>query len=485
MDMSIDETPQLSILIVEDDASLSDALKTSVEGAGYHAQTAPSLQAGVASIRSQPFDIVLCDLRLPDGDGLGFIKTARESAPNCSTVLMTAFGSHDLALQALREGAYDYVAKPFDMEELLFLLRKIEEKKKLELENASLRSAITQRFSFANIVAKSDSMRSIFSTVKRLAAFSTTVLITGESGTGKELLAQALHYNSPRRGKPFVAINCGAIPESLIESELFGHKKGSFTDATRDKRGLLEEASGGTIFLDEIGEMPLHLQVKLLRALQEQQIRRVGDEQLISVDIRVIAATLRDLEEDIKKGRFRDDLFYRLNVVSIHIPPLRDRPEDIPLLVEHFMTKHAKRLGLPTRVFSPEAMQVLMSYSWKGNVRELENCVERALVLSDTDAIDPSVFPEHVRGKTQPALKPQPEGIGSDVLSIKQQTKALEIDLIQRALTRTGGNRTRAAKVLEISHRALLYKLKEYGLGGPHGAETAPAAADHDEEEVA
>ena len=481
--MRQEDAPPLSILIVEDDPSLSEALRVSVEGAGYSAQTARSLEAGVSSIRRQPFDIVLCDLRLPDGDGINFIRSARDAAPNCSTVLMTAFGTHDIALQALREGAYDYVAKPFEMEELLFLLRKIEEKKKLELENASLRSAITQRFSFANIVAKSASMRDIFTTVKRLAAFSTTTLITGESGTGKELLAQALHYNSPRRGKPFVAINCGAIPENLIESELFGHKKGSFTDATRDKRGLLEEANGGTIFLDEIGEMPLHLQVKLLRALQEQQIRRVGDEQHISIDIRVIAATLRDLEQDILKGRFRDDLFYRLNVVSIHIPPLRDRPEDIPLLVEHFMTKHGKRLGLPTRSFSSEAMQVLMGYPWKGNVRELENCVERALVLSDTDVIDPSVFPDHVRpkGQAQPQnAAPIASGQG---LSIKQQTKALEIDLIQRALTRTGGNRTKAAKVLEISHRALLYKLKEYGLGSTHGA--ANEAVKHAADETA
>jgi two-component system response regulator AtoC len=292
------------------------------------------------------------------------------------------------------------------------------------------------------------------------------VLITGESGTGKELLAKAIHHNSPRRGKPFVAINCGAIPENLIESELFGHKKGSFTDATRDKKGLFEEANGGTIFLDEIGELPIHLQVKLLRTLQEQEIRRVGDEQPIALDVRVIAATLRNLEDDVAQGRFRDDLFYRLHVVSIHIPPLRERPEDIPVLVDHFMAKHNKRLGLAISKIYPEAMRCLVSAPWRGNVRELENCIERALVLTDSDGIDVESLAPQVResGAAGLAESPLPPFDESN-LSIKERTRVLEIDLITRALKKTRGNRTHAAKILEISHRALLYKLKEYGLG--------------------
>jgi two-component system response regulator AtoC len=319
---------------------------------------------------------------------------------------------------------------------------------------------------FSHIVASSTVMQEVFDTVMRLAPFSTTVLITGESGTGKELLARAIHENSPRKDNSFVAINCGAIPEYLMESELFGHKKGAFTDATRDKKGLFEEASGGTIFLDEIGEMPLHLQVKLLRALQEQQIRRVGDEELIGIDVRVVAATLRDLEEDVETGRFRDDLYYRLNVVSLHLPPLRERREDIPVLVEFLLKKHSKKLGLPQKTLSSEAETCIREHYWKGNVRELENCLERALVLSEEAQIQVADLPEAVRGAqgNRSSESPVDLSIADTNLSIKHHTRSLEIALINKALKKTNGNRTHAAKVLEISHRALLYKLKEYGL---------------------
>jgi two-component system response regulator AtoC len=353
-------------------------------------------------------------------------------------------------------------------DELLFCLRKFEERERLRRENASLRESLSDTYSFGSIVAKSEAFKEIFETVKRLSQFTTTTLITGESGTGKELLARAIHENSPRKGKPFIAINCGAIPESLMESELFGHKKGAFTDAAKDKRGLFEEANGGTLFLDEIGELPLHLQVKLLRSLQERAIRRVGDEELISIDIRLISATLRNLESDVKSGRFREDLFYRLNVVSIHLPPLRDRKEDIPLLVTHFMQKHTKRLALPSKRIPPEILKILLEYPWKGNARELENCIERAIVLSVGDTIEREALPEAI-------LQPPPLPMRAEIsgktstdessLSIKQRSRDLEVDLIQRALKKTGGNRTHAAKVLEISHRALLYKLKEYGIG--------------------
>ncbi|MBN8548392.1 MAG: sigma-54-dependent Fis family transcriptional regulator [Deltaproteobacteria bacterium] len=460
------ELGNLTVLVVDDDASLRSSLSEILKQAGYLVEVRSSAAEALHILRTARFDIVLCDLKLPDMDGLEFIPRCREADPKSVIVLMTAFGSSEMAIKAMRAGAYDYLSKPFSPDELILTLKKIEEREQLLEENEALKSAITQKYNFSNIIAESSVMKDIFETVKRLANFNTTVLITGESGTGKELLAKAIHHNSPRRGRPFVAINCGAIPENLMESELFGHKKGAFTDATRDKKGLFEEATGGTIFLDEIGELPAHLQVKLLRALQEQQIRRVGDEATIDIDVRVVAATLRNLEDDVQTGRFREDLFYRLNVVSINIPPLRERREDIPVLIEHFLKKHNKRLGLSIKSVTPEAMKALMEHFWKGNVRELENCIERALVLTESESVDVDSLAEAVRGAPEaradaaPAL---PE-INEDNLSIKQHARSLEISLILKALKKTSGNRTRAAKVLEISHRALLYKLKEYGL---------------------
>ncbi len=460
-----DSVESLSVLVVEDDAGVRSSIALNLQHAGYAVRQAEKGEEALTLLKDESFDIVLCDLNMPGMDGMTFISRCKESSAECAIILMTAFGSSDLVIQAMRAGAYDYLAKPFSGEELLLTLKKIEEREKLKHENAELKAAVQQRYSFSNIVAKSKAMLEIFETVKRLSNFNTTVLVSGESGTGKELLARAIHHNSPRRGQPFVAINCGAIPETLMESELFGHKKGAFTDATRDKRGLFEEASGGTIFLDEIGELPLHLQVKLLRALQEQQIRRVGDEEVISIDVRIIAATLRNLEDDIKSGRFRDDLFYRLNVVSIDIPPLRDRPEDIPLLAQSFIKKHNKKLGLSVKSVTPEAMKCLVNYGWKGNVRELENCIERALVLTEKDTLDLEVLPQQIRLAGEKTREDPSVGslLADGNLSIKQKTRALEIALIRKALEKTKGNRTHAARILEISHRALLYKLKEYG----------------------
>lgn len=460
------ESRSSAVLLIDDDVRQRGALAASLEQAGYSVQAVGDRAQALQAMQKEPFDIVLCDLKLPGPEGLGLIEQFHEISPDTAVVLMTAFGNIELAVQAIRAGAYDFIAKPFSFEQLLISLKKIEERERLLAENAELKSALTQKYSFSNIVAHSQVMKEIFETVKRLANFSTTVLITGESGTGKELLARAIHHNSPRRGKPFIAINCGAIPENLMESELFGHRKGAFTDATRDKRGLLEEAHGGTVFLDEIGEMPGHLQVKLLRALQEQKIRRVGDEELISIDVRVIAATLRDLEKDVKSGRFRDDLYYRLNVVTIDIPPLRERPEDIPVLVQHFLRKHNKRLNLKVAKVRPEAMKCMLKAPWRGNVRELENCMERALVLTESNEIDLDSLPDNVRALHDSAdSEDESESVPEDNISIKVRTRALEISLIRKALKQTNGNRTRAAKMLEISHRALLYKLKEYGLG--------------------
>lgn len=319
--------------------------------------------------------------------------------------------------------------------------------------------------SFSKLVAQSQQMHEIFSTVQRIADFKTTVMLLGESGTGKELIARAIHDNSNRRKKKFVAINCGAIPENLLESELFGHKKGSFTDATKDKKGLFEEADGGTLLLDEIGELPMHLQVKILRALQEGEIRPVGSGETISVDVRIIAATLRDIEADILEGRFRDDLYYRLNVVTIELPPLRERKDDILPLAEHFLRENSKKLGLPVRGFSADAIELLMQHNWPGNVRELENCVERAMIMTEGDSITAESLP---RALQKEVVSVEAENLFPEIsdkdLSIKKHARLLEKDLISRALKKTRGNRTHAAKLLEISHRALLYKLKDYGL---------------------
>jgi len=455
----------LTILVVDDESSVRSAISLVLGNRGYSVVECGSASDGIAQLQHGRFDIVLSDLRLPDSEGFSFITQAKHCAPDTAIVIMTGFGNHELALQAMRAGAYDYLSKPFTMDELVLTLQKIEEREELRKENAALRSDLTQNYQFSNIVAQSEAMRTVFDTVKRLAEFNTTVLITGESGTGKELLARAIHHNSPRRGKSFVAVNCGAIPENLVESELFGHKRGSFTDATRDKRGLFEEADGGTIFLDEIGELPVHLQVKLLRALQERQIRRVGDEAMLPIDVRVVAATLRDLEADVAAGRFRDDLFYRLNVVSINIPALRERNEDIPVLVKHFIKKHNKRLGLSIKGIAPEAMRCLMDYGWRGNVRELENCIERALVLSEGLEIVVDALPPAIRASATQNDRSAPGIVIEDGdLSIKKRTRALETALIEKALRKTKGNRTHAAKALEISHRALLYKIKEYGI---------------------
>lgn len=444
------------ILLIDDDESIVSSLEKIISLSGYDVVTETNPLKALQLYKSGGFSLALCDHQMPGISGLEFIERCK--GQKTPIVLMAGYGDEQLAYRAITLGAADYISKPFDREDLLFLLKKVEARQKYEHSSPPLDSD--------GIIYQSTKMKEVLSTVERLSQYQTTVLVTGESGTGKELLARAIHKNSGRAEKKFVAINCGAIPENLIESELFGHKRGAFTDAIRDKRGLFEEASGGTVFLDEVGELPLHLQVKLLRALQEQKIRRVGDEEQIDLDIRVIAATLKDLESEVKAERFREDLFYRLNVVNIHLPALRERPEDIPLLVSHFVKKHNRRLGLQKTGFCSEAMAQLSAYGWRGNIRELENCVERAMVMSDTDEIPVAALPVALRTVSAVLESQLPAQTTSDLLSIKQRTRELEVDLIHRALRKTGGNRTHAAKILEISHRALLYKIKEYNLGG-------------------
>jgi two-component system response regulator AtoC len=358
----------------------------------------------------------------------------------------------------MKAGAYDYVQKPFKPDEVVLTLRKAEEREALRRENRALKEEIRKEYKFEDILAKSSNMQDVFRTIAKVADYKTTVLITGESGVGKELVARALHRRSHRSGAPFVAVNCGAIPENLLESELFGHKKGAFTDAVHDRRGLFEEAHSGSLFLDEIGELPLGLQVKLLRVLEDEKIRRLGETRDLTVDVRIIAATHRDLQAETKAGRFREDLFYRLNVLPIHVPPLRERREDIPLLIEHFIHRNNSRLSTALRGLDTEARRLLYEYSWPGNVRELENTVERAMVLADGDSIVAHDLPERIREARDPVQLQ----LASGELSVKKTVRVIEEILIRRALQKTKGNRTRAAEILEISHRALLYKIKDY-----------------------
>jgi two-component system response regulator AtoC len=374
-------------------------------------------------------------------------------------ILMSAYGTEDLAIEAIGRGAYDYLAKPFQPSEVLLTLRKARERERLRRANQLLQREIDRAVGNRPIVAASQPMIDVLELIERAAEFKTTVLLTGESGTGKEVLARAIHAQSGRRDDAFVAVNCGAIPENLLESELFGHAKGAFTGASRARRGLFLEADTGTLFLDEIGELPPSLQVKLLRALQEEEVLPVGESKPRRIDVRVLAATARDLEADVATGRFREDLFYRLNVVRVEVPPLRERSQDIPLLVDHFLARFREALGRPVRSIDDDALEKLVAYAWPGNVRELENVIERAVILAEGERITARELPANVVDARDGCAPPGPGD-----LSLKRGRRAVEADLIRRALSATDGNRTKAARLLEISHRALLYKLKDYGI---------------------
>ncbi|MDD5451646.1 MAG: sigma-54 dependent transcriptional regulator [Desulfovibrionales bacterium] len=446
------------ILVIDDEENMRHVLTAILKKEGYAVDTCPDAVSGLKKLEEQCYDQVLCDICMSGMDGLSFLKEVVARNFDTTVIVMSAYGSVDTAIEAIKIGAYDYIDKPFKPNEIILTLKKAEERARLRRENTRLKEEVEKSYSFSNIVAKSAAMLQIFDMVKKIADYKTTVLILGESGTGKELIAKAIHYNSVRRGKPLVTINCGGIPETLLESELFGHVKGAFTDAYRAKKGLFEEAHGGTLFLDEVGELPMSLQVKLLRALQEEEIRPLGDTQATKVDVRIIAATARDLAREVEKNTFRDDLFYRLNVLSIHVPPLRERREDIPLLVDHFIQKYNRRLGTNVDGISPEAMHRLMEYEWRGNVRELENVVERAMVLTESKIIGLEYFPSSI----QKGHDTFPDEILEGATSIKKATKSVERALIKRALEQTKGNRTQAAQILEVSLPALLYKMKEY-----------------------
>jgi two-component system response regulator AtoC len=448
------------ILLIDDEENFRHMLSVILKKRGYDVETANNGIDGLKKVDTGSYDTVLCDIRMPEMDGLEFLKEAQKAGCESTIIMMSAYGTLDTAIEAMKLGAYDYISKPFKPDEIVLTLKKAEERERLRRENLFLKKEVQKEYSFENMISKNERMRQIFDTIQKVAKYKSTILIAGESGTGKELVAKAIHFNSDRSNQPFIPVNCGAIPENLLESELFGHTKGSFTNAVRTKKGLFEEADGGTMFLDEIGELPLQLQVKLLRVLQDGEIRRIGDSKPIIIDVRIIAATIKDLDKEVRENKFRDDLFYRLNVLPIKIPPLRDRKEDVPLLVDHFIHKYSRELNNPIEGIVPEALNCLLNYSWKGNVRELENVIERAIVLTDSNQIQVENLPLEIQSPKEESRV----SLLNDELSIKKASRYLEKDLIKKALHKTNGNHTHAAKLLEISHRALLYKIKEYGV---------------------
>ena len=449
------------ILIVDDEESFRNVLTVILRKEGYEVEGATNGEEGLNKISNAAFDHVLCDIRMPKMDGLEFLQESQKAGAEAPVIMMSAFGTVDTAIEAMKLGAYDYISKPFKPDEVILTLKKAEERERLRKENELLRRQVKKEYSFENIVSKNDKMNKLFEIIKKVAPYKSTILITGESGTGKELVARAIHYNSDRSKMFFVPVNCGAIPENLLESELFGHIKGAFTDAIRTKKGLFEEADEGTIFLDEIGELPAQLQVKLLRALQDGEIRRVGESKSIQINVRIVAATVKDLAREVNEGRFRDDLFYRLNVLHLSIPPLRERKEDIPLLVQHFINKHNQSLNKNVKEVDSKALELLMNYKWSGNVRELENTIERAVVLTDGEKIELDHLPFEIQNfQNEVPMVPMAE----EEYSIKKGSRMLELGLIRKALKKTKGNHTQAARLLEISHRALLYKIKDYGI---------------------
>jgi two-component system response regulator AtoC len=459
------EAERSCVLVVDDEESLRHMLRLILERAGYEVVTAADGEQALERLSSRPdIWVVLCDLRMPRLDGLGFLAAAREQHPGVLVIMMSAYGTTDTAIEAVKQGAYDFVSKPFRPDEIVIALRKLEERERLSRENEALRQEVARHS--LDLVGAEGGLRGVVEVAAKVAAAPVTVLITGESGTGKEVLAKSIHAWSPRSKSRFVAVNCGAIPEALLESELFGHERGAFTGAVKRHLGLFEQADGGTLLLDEVGEIPLALQVKLLRALEERRVRRVGGARDLPVDVRILAATSRDLPELVRQGRFREDLYYRLNVVRLHLPALRERREDIPPLVDHFLHRHADRLGRRKPPISSRAMTTIESYGWPGNVRQLENACERAVLLSDGAAIRHEDLPPELRGHAGPVDLAVRAAAGEpdEDLSIKRRLASLERELIERAMARTDGNRSQAARILEISYKALVYKIRDYGL---------------------
>lgn len=446
-----------SVLVVDDDAPIRDSLEKTLKRDGYLVETTADGESALEVIRQQPINLVLADLRMPKMDGLQLLKTVKMLAPEIEFILMTAYGEVDTAVEAMREGAYNFIQKPLKRHEILLTIARALEKQTLTIEVQSLREQKVAEHHLDNIIGKSPIIRQLIMKVQQVAPSTANVLITGESGTGKEIFANALHTLSPRANKPIIKVNCGALPDALLESELFGYEKGAFTDAKAGKPGRFELADGGTLFLDEIGEMPKPLQVKLLRVLQDGKFERLGGTRTLAVDVRLIAATNKDLTAEVEAGNFRDDLFYRLNVITLELPPLRSRREDIPLLVDRFLEKYSEKDAKPIRGISRQALETLEAYYWPGNVRELENAIEQAVVLTQSDTIEQMDLPASIHKGSKDSVQPQ----DSKSISIPLGTpmEKIEQKVITEVLSMTSGDKELTAKLLGVSSRTIYRKL--------------------------
>lgn len=445
------------ILLVEDEDISRDTLTRLLKMSGYAVRGAASGKIGLSFLDHEPFDIIITDLLLPDINGIEILKQAKDVSPSTEVILITGHASAETAVRAMKEGAFDYITKPLNFDELSILITNAMEKRQLRSENVYLKQQLHNKYDFANIIGSSPPMQQLFARMKKIAGTDSTVLVLGESGTGKELVARAIHFNSHRKDKPFIPVNCAAIPESLLEGELFGHMKGSFTGAIRDKIGKFEAANGGTVFLDEIGTMPMHLQTKLLRALQGQEIERIGSTRTIKLDVRVISATNLNLEEEVKKNSFREDLYYRLNVIPVVLPPLRERKDDILPLIRHFIEKNCTEMKRPRMTISNEALHMLESYPWPGNVRELENMVERIVALSEDDRIMLEDIPSDIRKKVLTTVTEQ----GVDMV---RTVNEIEKKMICDALSLSKGVKAKAAAMLGLNRTTLVEKMRRLGI---------------------
>jgi two-component system response regulator PilR (NtrC family) len=457
------ERAQARLLVVDDERSMRELLSIVLRREGYDVTLAENGRAAVDRIERGRFDLLISDIKMPDMSGVDVLRAAKRIDADIVGIMITAFASADTAIEAMRLGAHDYLSKPFDVDELKIKVRNALEQRQLRQENVLLKRALGTSHQFANIVGRSEKMLAIFKMIEQVARTDSTVLVTGESGTGKEWVARAIHFYSLRRDRPFVALNCGAVPETLLESELFGHMKGSFTGASANKKGLVEAAEKGTLFLDEIGEMNPMMQVKLLRVLQERKFRRLGGVEELEAAIRVIAATNQDLPKAVAEGKFREDLFYRINVIPIHLPALRERGEDIPLLAEYFVEKYRDQMGKDVHALSQAAMDLLTAYEWPGNIRELENVVERAVALEKSQTILPESLPDHIvkrvpKGPAAAGLLPETG------FNLEEHVEGLEKEYITQALARAGGVQVKAAELLGMSFRSFRYYAKKYNL---------------------